>query len=93
MPLRTDRPRELMVVSTEFPADDSSGGYPRGTTISKAWDQAVTDAAITTAEHVIENLDELAQTKAGAPDRGEKLRKFAEHLRRGRFPPSFEPMR
>jgi hypothetical protein len=66
-----------VIVSTEFPADDSSGGYPRGTTISKAWDQAVTDAAITVAEHVIEKLDELAQTKAGAPDRGEKLRKFA----------------
>lgn len=74
---RTDRPRELTIVSTEFPADDSSGGYPRGTTISKGWDQAVTDAAITTAEHVIEKLDELAQTKVGAPDRGEKLRKFA----------------
>ncbi len=75
--LRTDRPRELMIVNTEFPADDSSGGYARGTTISKAWDQAVTDAAIATAEHVIENLDELAQTKVGAPDRGAKLRKFA----------------
>ena len=76
--LRTDRPRELMIVSTEFPADDSSGGYPRGTTISKAWDQAVTDAAVATAEHVIANLDELAQTKPGAPDRTDKLRKFAQ---------------
>jgi hypothetical protein len=74
---RTDRPRELTIVSTEFPADDSSGGYPRGTTISKGWDQAVTDAAISTAEHVIEKLDELAQTKPGAPDRGDKLRKFS----------------
>lgn len=74
---RTDRPRELTVVSTEFPADDSSGGYPRGTTISKGWDLAVTDAAIATAEHVVAKLDELAQTKAGAPDRGEKLRTFA----------------
>ncbi|MBE7494406.1 MAG: DUF1592 domain-containing protein [Verrucomicrobiaceae bacterium] len=77
---RTDRPRELTIVSTEFPADDSSGGYPRGTTISKGWDQAVTDAAITTAEHVIEKLDELAQTKPGAPDRGEKLRQFAHNF-------------
>ena len=75
--MRTDRPRELMIVSTEFPADDSSGGYPRGTTISKAWDQAVTDAAIAAAEHVVETLDELAGTKAGAPDRGDKLQKFA----------------
>jgi hypothetical protein len=76
--LRTDRPRELAIVSTEFPADDSSGGYPRGTTISKGWDQAVTDAAITIAEHAIAKIDELAQTKPGAPDRGDKLRKFAE---------------
>ena len=75
--LRTERSRELVIVKTEFPADDSSCGYPRGTTISRAWDLAVTDAAIATAEHVIENLDELAQTKAAAPDRGEKLRKFA----------------
>ena len=83
--LRTERTRELMIVSTEFPADDSSGGYPRGTTISKAWDQAVTDAAIATAEHVVENLDELAQTKAGAPDRGEKLRKFAHTFAEAAF--------
>ncbi len=46
--LRTDRPRELMIVTTEFPADDRSDGYERGTTISKEWDQAVTEAAIAT---------------------------------------------
>ena len=75
--LRTERTRELMIVSTEFPPDDSSGGYPRGTTISKAWDQAVTEAAIATAEHVVESINELAQTKDGAPDRDAKLRQFA----------------
>ena len=75
--LRTERPRELMIVSNEFPPDDSSGGYPRGTTISKAWDQAVTEAAITTAEHVVENLDELSRSKPGAPDRDARLREFA----------------
>ncbi|WP_395753255.1 DUF1592 domain-containing protein [Prosthecobacter sp.] len=75
--LRTDRPRELMVVRTSFPADDRSVGYERGTSISKAWDQATTDAAISTAEDVQENLNELAGTKDGAPDRVEKLKKFA----------------
>ncbi|MBN8420634.1 MAG: DUF1592 domain-containing protein [Verrucomicrobia bacterium] len=75
--LRTDRPRELLIVSTSFPADDRSVGYERGTSISKGWDQATTDAAITTAEHVEEKLNELAGTKDGAPDRLEKLRKFA----------------
>ena len=75
--LRTERPRELMIVSTSFPADDRSVGYERGTSISKGWDQATTDAAISTAEHVVENLNELAGTKEGAPDRAEKLKNFA----------------
>ena len=75
--LRTERPRELMVVRTSFPADDRSVGYERGTSISKAWDQAATEAAISVAEDVVENLNELAGTKDGAPDRAEKLRKFA----------------
>jgi mono/diheme cytochrome c family protein len=75
--LRTERPRELMVVRTSFPADDRSVGYERGTSISKAWDQATTEAAISVAEDVVENLNELAGTKDGAPDRADKLRKFA----------------
>ena len=75
--LRTDRPRELMIVRTSFPADDRSVGYERGTSISKGWDQAATEAAISAAEHVEENLNELAGTKEGAPDRLEKLKKFA----------------
>jgi len=74
---RSTRPRELMIVDTSFPADDRSAGYERGTTISKEWQQAVTEAAVATAEHVVEYLDELAQTKPGAPDRPEKLRQFA----------------
>jgi hypothetical protein len=75
--LRTDRPQPQMIVSTNFPADDRSVGYERGSSISKAWDQATTQAAISTAEHVEANIDRLAGTKAGAPDRGEKLKKFA----------------
>lgn len=75
--LRTERPRELMIVRTSFPADDRSVGYERGTSISKAWDQAATEAAISVSEDVVENLNELAGTKDGAPDRAEKLRKFA----------------
>jgi cytochrome c553 len=50
---------ELFVVTTPFPPDDRSIGYERGTTISKAWDQATTDAAIETAVYVADRLDEL----------------------------------
>ena len=41
---------ETFVVQTPFPPDDRSVGYERGTSISKAWDQATTDAAIEVAE-------------------------------------------
>jgi hypothetical protein len=75
--LRTERPQQLMVVSTNFPADDRSVGYERGSSISKAWHQATTEAAIATAEHVENYLDRLANTKPGEPDRLEKLKKFA----------------
>ena len=37
---------ESFVVQTPFPPDDRSVGYERGTSVSKAWDQATTDAAI-----------------------------------------------
>lgn len=75
--LRQDRPNPLMIISTNFPADDRSVGYERGSSISKAWDQATTEAAIATAEYVEANLDRLAGTKPGADDRTDKLKKFA----------------
>ncbi len=68
------------VVTTGFPADDRSDGYERGTTISKEWDQATTRAALEVAAHVEQNLDGLAGTKAGAPDRAEKLQDFARRF-------------
>ena len=36
----------VLVVNTPFPADDSSVGYERGTSVSAAWDQATTEAAL-----------------------------------------------
>jgi hypothetical protein len=65
---------ETLVVATTFPADDSSTGYPRGTSVSKIWDKATTDAAIEVADYVVEHLDELT----GARPAGER--------RRGRSP-------
>lgn len=75
--LRSDKPQPKMIVATNFPADDRSVGYERGSTISKAWDQAVTDAALTTAEYIDKHLDRLAGTKPDAPDRASKLQQFA----------------
>jgi mono/diheme cytochrome c family protein len=69
-----------MVVATSFPADDRSDGYERGTTISKEWDQATTQAAIEVMSYVVANLDSLAGTKAGAQDRAAKLKDFAKRF-------------
>ena len=43
---------EVFVLQTPFPADDRSTGYERGTSISKQWEQAMTDAAIEVAGYV-----------------------------------------
>ena len=51
---------QTFVVTTSFPADDSSVGYPRGTAVSKAWDQATTYAALDVANEVVEQLDRSA---------------------------------
>ena len=55
---------ELYVVSNPFPPDDRSYGWERGTTVSKAWDQATTDAALDAAAYVATDLDDLAGVAA-----------------------------
>jgi mono/diheme cytochrome c family protein len=74
-----------MVVSTNFPADDRSIGYERGTGVSKAWQQATLDAAIAVAEHVEQNLPELSGAKGDAPDRVDKLKEFSRRLMQSAF--------
>jgi mono/diheme cytochrome c family protein len=77
--------RIAMAVRTPFPADDRSAGFERGTSISKEWDAATTEAAIEVAEHIDQRLDELAGTKAGASDRVEKLKTFARRFAEAAF--------
>ncbi|MDX2038022.1 MAG: DUF1592 domain-containing protein [Isosphaeraceae bacterium] len=74
--LSTVRSPKVFVVATAFPADDKSVGYVKATTISKAWDQATTEAALETAAHVVARLDAFSGSKPDAQDRGEKLRSF-----------------
>ena len=64
---------EVFVVATPFPPDDRSFGYERGTSLSRAWDAAATDAAIETAAYVGEHLGRLA----GSRDDANKVREFA----------------
>ena len=63
-----------------FPPDDRSIGYERGTSVSKAWDQATTDAAIEVAGYVVSHLKEFAGIQEGAADRDRKLREFCRRF-------------
>lgn len=74
--LAPERVPTTFVLSTPFPADDSSVGYERGVSISKEWDEAVTHAAIEVATFVQKNLDRLSRSKASDKDRAAKLEAF-----------------
>jgi len=67
---------ESYVVATPFPPDDRSYGWERGTTISKEWDQATTEAALDAAGYVAARINALAGTHDGAPDRAGKIKDF-----------------
>lgn len=58
---------EAYIGATPFPPDDRSYGWERGTTVSKAWDEATTDAALEAAAYVAAHADELAGLRT--PDR------------------------
>ncbi len=67
---------EVFVCSTPFPPDDRSLGWERGSSVSKEWDQATSDAAIEAAHHVSARLAELAGVRDNAPDRKKKVLAF-----------------
>ena len=71
---------EVLIVRTPFPPDDRSMGYERGTSISKAWDEATTDAALEVAAYVHSRTERLSGRKPGAPDAREKLRDFGRRF-------------
>ena len=67
---------EVFVAKTPFPPDDRSQGYERGTTISKAWDQATTNASIETAHYISDRLREFSSVKDDDPERLNKTKEF-----------------
>lgn len=71
---------EAFVCPTPFPPDDRSMGYERGTSVSKAWDEATTDAAFETTGYVISHLAELSGVANDAPDRTSKLQEFCKQF-------------
>lgn len=57
--LLPQRVPETCIVQTPFPPDDRSEGYERGNSISKAWEQATTDAAIEVANYIVAHQREF----------------------------------
>ncbi len=69
---------DLVIPSTPFPPDDRSIGYERGTTISKAWEQATTMGAIEVADAVVRRLPQLAGLgKEDPAQQRDKVKAFA----------------
>jgi Protein of unknown function (DUF1592)/Protein of unknown function (DUF1588)/PA14 domain/Cytochrome C oxidase, cbb3-type, subunit III len=83
IPTRSLSPARLtptFVVTAPFPPDDSSVGYERGVAVSKAWDEATTQAAIQVANHVAKQLDRLSHSKPGDADRAARVESFCSEF-------------
>ncbi len=78
--LQPNRGAEFFVGKTTFPPDDSSTGFTRGTSISKAWAEANTSAAIEVSNYILDHLAELSNAKKGSKDFKNKLIQFAEEF-------------
>jgi hypothetical protein len=78
--LSTARAKPTFVLTTPFPPDDSSVGYERGVAVSKAWDEATTQAAIEVANHVINRLDRLSRSRPDDTNRTTKVASFCEEF-------------
>ena len=70
------QPTPTFVITTPFPPDDSSVGYERGVAVSKAWDEAATQAAIEVANHVVKHVDRFTDSKSSDTDRAAKVEAF-----------------
>lgn len=81
---------ESFVVTTPFPPDDRSVGWERGTSISKAWDQATTDAAIETASYVVSRFNEFSGRGGRTVKAQEFCQKFAERAFRRPLTPELK---
>ncbi|GAB4462448.1 MAG: PA14 domain-containing protein [Armatimonadaceae bacterium] len=73
---------ETYVLASPFPPDDRSMGYERGTSVSKAWDEATTTAALETAAYISNNLGEFVKNADDIEQIKAFCRKFVERALR-----------
>ena len=71
---------ETYFVNTAFPPDDRSTGFERGSSVSKEWERATTDAAIEIADYVLLRLHDLTGGAQPGPDYESRLREFCRQF-------------
>ena len=76
---------ESYYVMTTFPPDDHSTGFERGSSVSREWDQATTDAALEVADYVGSRLNDLSGGAQPGPDYESRLREFARQFTQRAF--------
>jgi cytochrome c553 len=78
--LSTGAAPEVFVLHTPFPADDRSMGYERGSSISKEWEQAATEAAIEAASYVGSHFREFTGLSGESSLQSQKARDFCKQF-------------
>lgn len=66
-----------MVVETKFPPEDLSYGYPRATSISRAWHDATTSAAIEVADRIANRASKIKKYRVENDRNAAQLKKLA----------------
>lgn len=74
--LFTESAPTAAIISTNFPPDDASLGYERGSSISKAWKESVAKASIEAARQIYTDINVLAKTNSKDKERNKKLKSF-----------------
>lgn len=71
---------ESYFVRTPFPPDDRSTGFERGSSVSKEWERATTEAAIEIADYVVLRINDLSGGAQPGPDYESRLREFSRQF-------------
>lgn len=83
--LSPERVEPVMVITTPFPADDSSAGYVRGSLVSGEWDRATTDAALEIAAFAHSNFGRMVGVRPDHPSATRRSREFAGRIAESAF--------
>lgn len=78
--LSSGRVPQVHATSVRFPADDRSVGYVRGASVSAAWDEATTAAALEAVESVLADLPDFLGVSKDKTVKPEHARAFCERF-------------